>query len=388
MAQTAHKTDEEKKEFFDSPEELDRKVTRLAEMVMKSKHFISFTGAGISTSAGIPDYRSGVNTVLPTGPGCWEKQAQKVKDNGKKPLRTSMLQAIPTKTHMALVALEQRGLLKHIISQNIDGLHRRSAFPPEKLSEVHGNTNLEVCLKKGCRRQYLRDYKCRTAQKTHDHKTTRRCVCGEPLYDSIVNFGEDLPAKVLDDGFAHAAKADLCLALGSSLRVTPAADMPQQVGETKGSDLVIVNLQKTPLDRYASLCIYAFCDQVMELLCAKLQLQIPDFVLERRFQVVRNKNDFRVQGLDRDGLPFSLFKSVKFQPNKDATRTFTKEPFVYQAKPDLKGVLGVELEFQGHYAEPMLRVDLQLDTFTSHATFLIAFDPKLKERLWTIKRID
>ncbi len=75
MAETAHKTDDEKKEFFDSPEELDAKVTRLAELVRNSKHFIAFTGAGISTSAGVPDYRSGMNTVLPTGPGCWEKKA-------------------------------------------------------------------------------------------------------------------------------------------------------------------------------------------------------------------------------------------------------------------------------------------------------------------------
>ena len=76
---TAHKTEEEKKEYFDSPEVLDEKVSLLAEMVITSSQFVAFTGAGISTSSGIPDYRSGYNTVLPTGPGCWETLANKQK---------------------------------------------------------------------------------------------------------------------------------------------------------------------------------------------------------------------------------------------------------------------------------------------------------------------
>ena len=73
MAATAHKTDEEKKEYFDPEDVLDKKIDALADMVMKSKHMIAFTGAGISTACGIPDFRSGFNTVLPTGPGAWEK---------------------------------------------------------------------------------------------------------------------------------------------------------------------------------------------------------------------------------------------------------------------------------------------------------------------------
>ena len=86
MAATAHKTEAEKKEFFDSPKELDRKVSRLAEMILASEHMVAFTGAGISTSTGIPDYRSGAKTCLPTGPGCWTKLAdiQKAKAQGHK----------------------------------------------------------------------------------------------------------------------------------------------------------------------------------------------------------------------------------------------------------------------------------------------------------------
>ena len=79
MASTALQTDEEKKEYFDSPQELDRKVSQLAELVLAARHMTAFTGAGISTSTGIRDFRSGYNTVLETGPGCWETQANQQK---------------------------------------------------------------------------------------------------------------------------------------------------------------------------------------------------------------------------------------------------------------------------------------------------------------------
>jgi NAD-dependent SIR2 family protein deacetylase len=107
-------------------------------MILASEHFVAFTGAGISTASGIPDYRSGANTILPTGPGCWETAANiaKAKKNGtlmKNPpkinFRTAIQKAYPSKCHMALVELMNKGFLKHIISQNIDGLHLKSGIP-------------------------------------------------------------------------------------------------------------------------------------------------------------------------------------------------------------------------------------------------------------------
>ena len=119
MADTAIKEEEEKREYFDTEEELDRKCEMLALWISSSDHFVAFTGAGISTSAGIPDFRSGFKTVLETGPGLWEKLANKEeakKKNAKPLMRTSIQKAIPTSTHMALVALAERDLLKFIIS--------------------------------------------------------------------------------------------------------------------------------------------------------------------------------------------------------------------------------------------------------------------------------
>jgi NAD-dependent histone deacetylase SIR2 len=98
-----------------------------------------------------------------------------------------MLQAVPSKTHMAIVELSRRGILKYCISQNIDGLHRRSGLEPDKIAELHGNTNLEKCNQ--CKRQYFRDYKCK-GDRYNGHKTGRKCECGGDLCDSIIHFGE------------------------------------------------------------------------------------------------------------------------------------------------------------------------------------------------------
>lgn len=175
MAETAIKTEEEKKEYFDTPEELEEKVTQLAEWVKESVWMTCFTGAGISTSCGIPDYRSGYGTVLETGPGCWEKAAykEKFKEDLKKagkplpntyrvPFETTIQQARPSLTHMALAELMNRGTLKACISQNVDGLHRKTGMDPARLAELHGNTNLEICMV--CEREHMRDYRVRTSK--------------------------------------------------------------------------------------------------------------------------------------------------------------------------------------------------------------------------------
>jgi len=97
----------------------------------------------------------------------------------------------------------------------------------------------------------MRDYRVRTAQKNKDHKTGRKCdnsSCKGMLHDSIINFGENLRKEILDGGFGHGYKADLMLSLGSSMRVSPANEMAGACSETGRGNLVIVNLQKTPMD--------------------------------------------------------------------------------------------------------------------------------------------
>ena len=215
-------------------------MTQLAEWIRESEHMTAFTGAGISTSTGIPDYRSGYGTVLETGPGCWEKAALRekykkdMKNAGKElpsahkvPFNVTIQQARPSLTHMAMVELTNRDRLKKIISQNIDGLHRKSGIHADNMAELHGNTNLERCIK--CGREHMRDYRVRTANKNKEHKTGRICDtpgCKGELKDTIINFGEGLDSNILMNGFIWCAASDLVVVAGCSMRVSPACDMP------------------------------------------------------------------------------------------------------------------------------------------------------------------
>lgn len=299
-----------------------------------------------------------MDTVLKTGPGVWELRAKK-KARARSTSTTTTLKAIPSFTHMTLLELEKAGHLAYLISQNTDGLHRRSGFPPEKLAEVHGNSNLEVC--DTCSHQYLRDYRARNAKgkgKVHYHYTGRRCAvegCNGKLQDTIINFGEE--PRQLDEGFAHAYESDLCLAMGSSLRVTPAADMPEIVAD-KGR-LVIVNLQKTPLDDKAAMVIHAKTDDVMRLLAAELGLSVPSFRL-RRFIEVTTKRRGRAsgpttvstRGVDIDGTPFSLFTSAHVKVGEKKSKKVMEEPFNFPVA-DLSHT-SLHVAFAGHYGETAL----------------------------------
>ena len=384
MSNTAIKSEEDKQELFDSPEELDAKVTRLAEMLEESRRFIVFTGAGVSTSTGIPDFRSGYNTVLATGPGMWEEQAE------GKPVQREVVeaipQALPSPTHMSLVALHEANKLKYLISQNVDGLHRKSGIPASKIAELHGNTYLETC--KICRKDYLRDYETRSNGDVHRHETGRRCdngECGGELCDSIINFGENLREEVVRAAFLEADMADLCLVLGSSLRVTPAAYVPRDV-KRHGGKLVIVNLQRTPYDQTADLVIHSFCDQVMIMLMSKLKLEIPQFTLKRRLKVTREpyqeKECIRFQGVESDGSPYSLFPKIEAHIASKVL-TITREPMrlIGTCFDGLEGQ--IYLHFHGHYHEPVLDFPLACDELPmgSSKTYEMTYDPL--QQVWT-----
>lgn len=366
---TAHVSEEEKIEYFDTEEELDAKIETLATWIRESNYFIAFTGAGISTSAGIPDYRSGFNTVLPTGAGCWERKAAKDKKAPKASVRTSILKAVPTLTHMSMLELVNAGYLKSVLSQNVDGLHRKSGIPVEKIAELHGNANVERCKK--CGMEYMRDYGVRNNPDVHMHETGNYCdnpACGGVLVDTIINFGENLDESVLQKCSEDAGRSDLCLAMGSSLRVNPAALFPKEVA--KHGKLVIVNLQKTPLDKYA-LCIHALCDVVMEKLMKKLGLTVPEFRLIKRIGISNQNHCVLIRGLDFNGAPYSILKKVTFKGRKDLQ--VLKEPFFIN---DSQKFTKIVLEFQGHYGESAYELDINSNSITNNEQiFDLAFDP-------------
>jgi len=164
-----------------------------------------------------------------------------------------------------------------------------------------------------------------------------------------------LPEYELTRGFEEAEKSDLCLALGSSLTVTPAADMPAEVG--KRGKLIIVNLQKTPLDKRAFMRINGLCDDVMKRLAAKLELKVKDFTLERLINFKLNKNqELEFRGVDHRNVPFSFFKGVSVTYDKEKVAKKIKgEPYVISLEKNVKAKL--KLDFYGYLGEPSYEIE-------------------------------
>ncbi|ESO89974.1 hypothetical protein LOTGIDRAFT_83936, partial [Lottia gigantea] len=253
-------------EYFDDEETVQRKIVELAEMVKASKHLVVHTGAGISTSAGIPDFR---------GPnGVWT-----LEEKGETPqINITFESAQPTKTHMALIELEKLGIVKYVISQNVDGLHVRSGLPINRLSEPHGNMFIETCDK--CHTKYINSHCSPTmGLKLTGNLCTQqkpRGICRGRLHDAILDWEDSLPDHDLNLADYHSGKADLSLCLGTSLQIIPCGNLPL-AAKKNGGKLIIVNLQTTKHDKKCDLKINSYVDQIICGLCEKLNVKIPEF---------------------------------------------------------------------------------------------------------------
>jgi len=266
-----HDTPQQIMEHFDDPDEFRNKCRELANLISHAKYVVVYTGAGISTSARIPDYR---------GPkGLWT-----LKDKGLRINRDEYVEiehAIPTLSHMAIAELERRGSVKHVISTNIDGLHLRSGLPIERLSELHGNTYLEVCQK--CKESYLRPYDCMKFQdnetrKVNVHFNGKYCEregCGGQLFDSIIHFGENLPQKELTEAEIQSNRGDLAIVLGTSMKVPPSCYLPRSIYDKEGGKMVICNLQKTQFDDFSVFNIRGHIDDIFHIVMEELGIEIP-----------------------------------------------------------------------------------------------------------------
>lgn len=228
-------------------------IERIRAWVGEAKRVVLLTGAGISTESGIPDFR---------GPqGVWTKdpEAEKLSDiryyvadpgirrkSWQSRLHHPAWNALPNAGHAAIVALERRGKLHALITQNIDGLHQTAGSTRERVIEVHGTVHAVVCLSCGWKGP-MRDVLERVRGGEADPPCTR---CGGILKSDTISFGQALVPEVIDRAMNAAGEADLLISVGTSLQVYPIAGAVP-AAKRAGSRVVIVNAQPTPFDGIA-----------------------------------------------------------------------------------------------------------------------------------------
>ena len=227
------------------------------------------SGAGISTSAGIPDFR---------GPrGVWT-----LEEKGLKPdMNVDWDEAKPTVTHMALAKLVEVGKVQFIITQNIDGLHLRSGVARRHIAELHGNMFLDQCDK--CKKMFVRSCPAPTVGQKYvgsDCPATRHNGrnCRGKLKDFVLDWEHELPDSDLTLSDSHSVLADLSIVMGSTLQIIPAGNMPTYTKKYhEHGRLVICNLQPTKQTKKADLNIHTYVDDVMRMLMKNLGLDIPEY---------------------------------------------------------------------------------------------------------------
>jgi NAD-dependent deacetylase len=233
------------------------KVDELGQMIADAKTIVAFTGAGISTESGIPDYRS--------PGGIWTKHkpiefrdflasAEARREAWRRRFLSDevMKKATPNAGHRALARLVEQRKMTAIITQNIDGLHQASGVSDDKVIELHGNATYAACL--NCQRRYELDWVREIF--AMDEQLPLCTVCYGIIKTATISFGQPMPETEMDRAREATLAADLFIVLGSTLVVYPAAGFPM-LAKRNGSRLVIVNRDPTDQDEMADLVINA-----------------------------------------------------------------------------------------------------------------------------------
>ncbi len=238
-------------------------VERARELVRACETIVGFTGAGISTESGIPDFRSPNGIWARNRTIYFEEFVNNREDRieywrqkcaGWPPIRDSE----PNAGHFAFTELHRQGKLRAMVTQNIDGLHQKAGLPPEVVYELHGTTVDVACL--SCDYKEHSDVSC---EKVRNGDLAPECPeCGGLLKPATISFGQAMPRKVVEQAEFAARNCDLFVAVGSSLVVHPAAMLPV-MAKRSGAQLIIINRDPTPLDDEADLVINAEIGQVL-----------------------------------------------------------------------------------------------------------------------------
>ena len=252
-------------------------IAAAARHLGDARELVVLTGAGISTESGIPDFRSPGGIWSRYDPNeftfqrfCASAETRRRYWELGASLYPLLCAAEPNPAHRALVALERRGGLRRIITQNIDGLHQRAGTSAEKVIEIHGTALEVVCL--GCGKRRDRDgVQARVAA----GETDPRCECGGLLKPATISFGQAMPERETAMAMADAAAADVFLVVGSSLVVFPAASLPA-VALENGASLLIVNREETSYDADAAVALHGSAGELLGTIARELDLPLTD----------------------------------------------------------------------------------------------------------------
>lgn len=247
---------------------------RLANLFAQATRPVVFTGAGVSTESGIPDFRSpgGVwDRYAPIDYRDFLRDPEARRETWRRGLHTYPVVAAaePNPAHLAIAELERLGRLAALITQNIDGLHQRAGSSPELIVELHGNAHQVRCLACGAR-----DERAAVHGRVEAGEAEPPCQrCGGVLKPATVSFGEPMPADEVGRAERAARSCDLFVVVGSSLVVYPAAGLPELALQA-GAPLAIVNASPTHLDPYAAVRIEAKAGEVLPDVVGRLPARI------------------------------------------------------------------------------------------------------------------
>jgi NAD-dependent deacetylase len=233
----------------------DEAAEMLGTMLRQCKRAVVFTGAGISTESGIPDFRSpgGIwSKMMPVYYDEYVRSAEIRKESWRRrfDMEATWTTVKPNAGHNAVAALVSRGIVSHVITQNIDNLHQDSGVPAEKVIELHGNTRYAKCLDCGDRME-IADIRTYFEAKGEPPDCP---ACGGIVKTATISFGQAMPELEMDRANRATLGCDLFLVLGSSLVVYPAAGFPL-LAKRAGAKLAIVNREPTEQDEFADLVL-------------------------------------------------------------------------------------------------------------------------------------
>jgi NAD-dependent deacetylase len=237
---------------------MEDKLRQIAKGIIASKRVIVFSGAGLSTESGIPDFRSPGGVWDRYDPEDFDFQNFLVSETSREKywqMATEMYESIkpaqPNLAHLAIAELEKLGKLDCVITQNIDGLHFKAGNSEGKVLQLHGTAIFVSCL--SCKKRYDRD---EIQERIRKGLKAPRCDdCGGLLKPATISFGQSMPEKETQEAYHRSSLCDLFIVIGSSLVVQPAASMPL-VAKRNGAKLVIINRDPTPYDDMADFVLH------------------------------------------------------------------------------------------------------------------------------------